>query len=226
MSFNHLSSLSSLSYSDTDTDGICDLSKKPKKNPQTSHLFCKFQIQKKKIKIKIKIFVFFYTVSYIARGKSYITQKLARYLRWSGFPTKIFNVGTYRRLRSSSSSSSTPKQVRSTTNKVPKQEEKESEEKQQQEEEEEKETTHDSAKFFDPNNKAAATIREQLALLALNDLLAYVTSDEGVVGVLDATNSTVKRRKLIYDRVEEERQRRDIDLDLVFIESICTDPTV
>ncbi len=32
-----------------------------------------------------------------ARGKSYIARKLARYLRWRGFDTRVFNVGTYRR---------------------------------------------------------------------------------------------------------------------------------
>ncbi len=32
-----------------------------------------------------------------ARGKSYIARKLARYLRWRGHDTRVFNVGTYRR---------------------------------------------------------------------------------------------------------------------------------
>jgi len=32
-----------------------------------------------------------------ARGKSYIARKLARYLRWRGQETRVFNVGTYRR---------------------------------------------------------------------------------------------------------------------------------
>lgn len=32
-----------------------------------------------------------------ARGKSYIARKLARYLRWRGLETRVFNVGTYRR---------------------------------------------------------------------------------------------------------------------------------
>lgn len=34
-----------------------------------------------------------------ARGKSYIVKMLVRYLEWSGFPTKIFNVGDMRRKR-------------------------------------------------------------------------------------------------------------------------------
>ena len=32
-----------------------------------------------------------------ARGKSYLVKMLTRYLRWSGFDTKVFNVGSYRR---------------------------------------------------------------------------------------------------------------------------------
>uniref|UniRef100_A0A8C5C227 6-phosphofructo-2-kinase/fructose-2,6-biphosphatase 1 n=2 Tax=Gadus morhua TaxID=8049 RepID=A0A8C5C227_GADMO len=32
-----------------------------------------------------------------ARGKTYISKKLARYLNWIGVPTKVFNVGQYRR---------------------------------------------------------------------------------------------------------------------------------
>lgn len=32
-----------------------------------------------------------------ARGKSYIVTKLIRYLKWTGFQCKVFNVGSYRR---------------------------------------------------------------------------------------------------------------------------------
>jgi broad specificity phosphatase PhoE len=32
-----------------------------------------------------------------ARGKSYISRKLAKFLNWIGFPTKVFSVGLYRR---------------------------------------------------------------------------------------------------------------------------------
>ena len=34
-----------------------------------------------------------------ARGKSYVAQKLERYLNWNGYLTRIFNVGEYRRAR-------------------------------------------------------------------------------------------------------------------------------
>lgn len=32
-----------------------------------------------------------------ARGKTFISQKLARYLTWMGVSTRTFDVGTYRR---------------------------------------------------------------------------------------------------------------------------------
>lgn len=38
-----------------------------------------------------------------ARGKTYIGQKLTRYLNWLGIPTKVFNVGNYRRKLSGAS---------------------------------------------------------------------------------------------------------------------------
>lgn len=34
-----------------------------------------------------------------ARGKTYIARKLARYLSWLGYDTRVFNVGNYRRAR-------------------------------------------------------------------------------------------------------------------------------
>ncbi|MEQ2219044.1 6-phosphofructo-2-kinase/fructose-2,6-bisphosphatase 4, partial [Xenoophorus captivus] len=37
------------------------------------------------------------TVGLPARGKTYISKKLTRYLNWIGVPTKEFNVGDYRR---------------------------------------------------------------------------------------------------------------------------------
>ena len=34
-----------------------------------------------------------------ARGKSFISNKLLKYLNWSNIKTKIFNVGNYRRAK-------------------------------------------------------------------------------------------------------------------------------
>ncbi len=40
-----------------------------------------------------------------ARGKSYIAKKMSRFLNWMGYPTRVFNVGNYRRSTLVSSSS-------------------------------------------------------------------------------------------------------------------------
>jgi len=41
----------------------------------------------------------FVMVGLPARGKTFIARKMARYLSWLGYSTKVFNVGTYRRAR-------------------------------------------------------------------------------------------------------------------------------
>lgn len=39
----------------------------------------------------------FIMVGLPARGKTFLARKMARYLSWLGFPTRVFNVGNYRR---------------------------------------------------------------------------------------------------------------------------------
>lgn len=77
-----------------------------------------------------------------------------------------------------------------------------------------------SAAFFDPENEAAAELREKVALETLDELLDYVL-EGGSVGILDATNSTLRRRKAVLDRI---RQRAGSQIGVVFLESECTDP--
>src|SRR5262245_53021595 len=55
----------------------------------------------------------------------------------------------------------------------------------------------------------------------LEELLNWLLNDNGVVGILDATNSTRARRKMILERVHQIE-----DLNVLFIESICTDKKV
>lgn len=76
-----------------------------------------------------------------------------------------------------------------------------------------------SAEFFDPSNVQAAVVRQQVALATLEELLDYLLLDGGAVGILDATNSTIKRRQQIFDRIKE----RDPRLGILFIESVCED---
>lgn len=64
-------------------------------------------------------------------------------------------------------------------------------------------------------------MREQVALDTLDELLDYILDRGGSVGILDATNSTMERRKAIVDRV---RERAGPELGILFLESSCVDP--
>jgi 6-phosphofructo-2-kinase len=79
-----------------------------------------------------------------------------------------------------------------------------------------------SASFFDPKNSKAAQLREQVAMSTLDELLDFLLNQGGSVGILDATNSTVERRQVLFNRVKE----REPKLGIIFIESVCQDQKV
>ncbi|MDP2435074.1 MAG: 6-phosphofructo-2-kinase/fructose-2,6-bisphosphatase [archaeon] len=60
-------------------------------HPQSSHLNSCMSFERKKLVLIM--------VGLPARGKTYIARKIARYLNWLNVPTKVFNVGSYRRER-------------------------------------------------------------------------------------------------------------------------------
>ena len=188
-----------------------------------------------------------------ARGKSYITKKLARYLNWLQHDTKIFNVGEKRRVVAHHAPHSAhpngPDHTRTKS--------------EQKAEDaltaarilihgdasganipvlnlpESSMLTNDradptspvegrddgmdgSASFFDPSNTRAAAIREQCAVETLDELLHYVLEEGGSIGILDATNSTLRRRQMVMKRIREKAG----DINVLFIESICEDETL
>ena len=231
-----------------------------------------------------------------ARGKSYITKKLARYLNWLQHDTQIFNVGerrrdiarksmalagssdssdssdsgspnrdlvrSYRRLSMTTSSLNAPVIAQDDDEELPppavpskilvngmdaepeseppETDQKEDEKKEGGKEAKEPSTVvpaidkpstlpphmrssrsvSQSADFFDPQNRSAVRIREQVALDTLDELLDYVLDQGGSIGILDATNSTITRRQTVVNRV---RQRAGPDLNVLFLESRCVD---
>lgn len=221
-----------------------------------------------------------------ARGKSYITKKLARYLNWLQHDTKIFNVGARRRTvaggpnslektRSNTgrrTSTLTPEQsnqqdktptmegqrpsvaqiilngetklsapatpIPSRSNSTVDNNVEGIDELQRtpslatrvlstdvpeivaEPEEEDDANMQQDASFFDPQNKKASQIREQVAQQTLDELLDYILDGSGSVGILDATNSTAERRKMIMDRI---RDRAGPQLNVLFLESSCLD---
>ncbi|KAK1750004.1 6-phosphofructo-2-kinase-domain-containing protein [Echria macrotheca] len=170
-----------------------------------------------------------------ARGKSYITKKLQRYLSWQQHNTKIFNVGNRRRIAAGMTSpcqesASTAVQDGATraanmmlngtaAPDIVVHDEPTELDLNGPTSPRPHEKIDQSAKFFDPKNESAARLREQVALETLDELLDYLLHRGGAVGILDATNSTVHRRQLLVEHVRQ----REPKLGILFIESICTD---
>lgn len=177
-----------------------------------------------------------------ARGKSYITQKTCRFLNWQQHETRIFNVGNRRRvaagtggtLSNPASPQTSPKKPVRTTSiagmidaptqaahillngvdptdqqnelvRLPS-----------------AENMEQSAEFFDPKNERASQLREQVAMETLNELLDYLLIGNGSVGILDATNSTIERRSILFKAIKA----REPKLGILFIESVCYDEKV
>lgn len=122
-----------------------------------------------------------------ATGKSYITNKLSRYLNYSMYFCKVFNVGNTRRRYSKENG-----------------------------------IGEQDSKFFDPKNTEANSLRDKWALDTLYELLDYLLEGVGSVAIFDATNSTKARRKMLVEKI----QSRNDQLNILFLESICTDESV
>lgn len=221
-----------------------------------------------------------------ARGKSYITKKLARYLNWLQHDTRIFNVGERRRIAAGTGSpdpsmkartnSSIDQQLVESVRRMsvnagtfakaaspPSPPEKadalpppalsisppaeilvngqhvdapgpmplsprgslavDTNVKSKRDSEQKRESIDQSAAFFDPKNREAVQLREQVALATLDELLDYILDQGGSIGILDATNSTLERRKTIMDHI---RGRAGPELGVLFLESRCVDPVL
>lgn len=170
-----------------------------------------------------------------ARGKSYITKKIQRYLSWQQHNAKIFNVGNRRRIAAGAGNSVGPtsahraKLIDGPTraasillNGITTRNVEEPTVLDLNNTEDEGDHMEQSAYFFDPSNQTASQFREKLALGTLDELLDYLLNDHGAAGILDATNSTIERRELLVRRIRQ----REPKLGILFVESVCTDPEV
>jgi 6-phosphofructo-2-kinase len=174
-----------------------------------------------------------------ARGKSYITKKIQRYLSWQQHNSRIFNVGNRRRVAAgvvnhckpddfgppSAQDLDSPVQAAAILlngQPAPAHDEPTDLDLNSTSAQRTEEPMDQSAKFFDPRNEKASKIREQVALDTLDELLDYLLLQGGSVGILDATNSTIHRRQLLTQRIKS----REPKLGILFIESICDDENV
>lgn len=216
------------------------------------------RIAKKDVESKLVIVM----VGLPARGKSYVTKKLCRYLNWQQHDTKIFNVGNTRRNAdrsvgpanrplpddpASNNSSKRNSGIKDDEDSAiaddgevlsPEEHaQKEAQDQAARVAEELKESAgaggsgsggenssaYDSADFFSPSNTETSSLREKWAMDTLEELLDYVLEGSGSVGVLDATNSTIARRKKVLKRIKERSNGR---LKVLFLESICNDERI
>ncbi|KAI0029409.1 bifunctional 6-phosphofructo-2-kinase/fructose-2,6-bisphosphate 2-phosphatase [Vararia minispora EC-137] len=126
-----------------------------------------------------------------ARGKSYLSNKLMRYLKqWLEYEVRVFNVGQLRRSRAREKKKMSGIKDDHTAN------------------------------FFSHENAEGNAAREKLSEDALEMLIDWLKSG-GNVGIHDATNSTKARRARIAARVA-----REVGFQVIFLESVCSDPEV
>lgn len=135
-----------------------------------------------------------------ARGKSYLSKKLVRYLNWLQVSSRIFNVGSTRRARS--------KIVGPASKPLP---------------DKNAPVTAQDANFFSPANTENVKLREEWAMETLDHLLDYLLNRGGCVGVFDATNTTVQRRKMLFDTI---KRKSHGNLKVLYLESICNDKSI
>ncbi|POR36841.1 Uncharacterized protein TPAR_02975 [Tolypocladium paradoxum] len=134
-----------------------------------------------------------------ARGKSYIVKKLGRYLNWLQLNTGVFNVGERRRKASSSLPVAGRLELEPTPDLL------------------------SAASFFNPSDATLVSLRDQLALQTLDELLHWLLNSDGRIGILDATNSTVSRRQLLLSHIQ---QRSGSETEVLFLESCCSDADI
>lgn len=150
-----------------------------------------------------------------ARGKSYITNKLTRYLNWIQHDCRVFNVGNTRRMDRDNVLGPAHRPLPDTNTPLP--------HTGRSPEVKALSPTSHGADFFNPENRESTELREKWAMDTLDNLLEWVIKGPGSVGILDATNSTKKRRLKVLKRIQE---RTNGELKVLFLESICSDPTI
>ena len=69
--------------------------------------------------------------------------------------------------------------------------------------------------FFNHENSEAVTVRMALATSALNDAIEWLKL-EGEVAIFDATNTTLERRRMVYNNVVKRN-----GFKCIYLESIC-----
>jgi 6-phosphofructo-2-kinase/fructose-2,6-biphosphatase 2 len=152
-----------------------------------------------------------------ARGKTYIARKLCRYLTWLGIPTRVFNVGNYRRHHFG---------ARQTHDFFDSHNEAAREQRRQAA----LEALHDMSDWFASNGEARDADRNahkdaepgnhgnfEAETIATDDSHSAAARTQ-MVAIYDATNTTADRRRMIKEHCDAH------SIATLFIESVCDDP--
>eukprot|EP00879_Flechtneria_rotunda_P002468 GHRR01002665.1.p1 GENE.GHRR01002665.1~~GHRR01002665.1.p1 ORF type:complete len:295 (+),score=82.06 GHRR01002665.1:270-1154(+) len=75
------------------------------------------------------------------------------------------------------------------------------------------------ASFFDSQNKLGLEARSRALMTAIDDVMSFLTENNGQVDIFDATNTTTDRRQMLIATFHGRCQ-------YIFIESICNDTQV
>lgn len=78
-------------------------------------------------------------------------------------------------------------------------------------------TPQPTADFFDTGNPEGERLRHAAAEAAVADMVKWFENGDGVVAILDATNSTKARRRWVYERCEAH------NIETLYVESKCDD---
>lgn len=79
---------------------------------------------------------------------------------------------------------------------------------------------HPPPTFFDINNQDGMKKRHEAAEIALEDMKKWYIEQDGVAAIFDATNSTKA------DRAWIDKELTELDVQVLFIESICDIPSI
>ncbi|KAL1915589.1 uncharacterized protein VTP21DRAFT_6713 [Calcarisporiella thermophila] len=74
--------------------------------------------------------------------------------------------------------------------------------------------------FFSPGNEETSALRKKVADTCLEDMIQWLTTGGGQVGIYDASNTLEERRRELVQRLNGS------GIQIVFIESICDKPEI
>jgi len=83
-------------------------------------------------------------------------------------------------------------------------------------------TGYQTAEFFDPENKIFSEKREEMCRMCFLKLLSWLEKD-GNIGILDAANSTIERRQMLIEMVNNNFKGL---FKTIFVEVITNDEKI